>query len=104
MSTDRLESLLTFHRSPAELASAGRRARRAGQPCCSPSASRNDAAADAERDSRAGSANGRKPAGQGTPDFRTAAVDWLRGLPSAAGMIDADKQLLPVAGSLKGCS
>jgi aspartate/methionine/tyrosine aminotransferase len=43
------------------------------------------------------------PLAQGTPEFRAAAADWLRRryhLP--AGMLDADKQLLPVAGSREG--
>src|SRR5262249_3873132 len=43
------------------------------------------------------------PLAQGTPEFRAAATDWLRRryhLPE--GMIDADKQLLPVAGSREG--
>jgi len=106
MSTDRLDSLLTFHpftrlnallqgvapggAGPPLLFSVG-------EPQMAPPPMLSEILV------REAAQWSKYPLAQGTPDFRAAAADWLRRryhLP--AGMIDADKQLLPVAGSREG--
>jgi succinyldiaminopimelate transaminase len=106
MSTDRLESLLTFHpftrlNSLLQGAAPGGPGQpllfSVGEPQMTPPAMLTEILV------REAAQWSKYPLAQGTPDFRAAAADWLRRryhLP--AGMIDAEKQLLPVAGSREG--
>ena len=106
MSTDRLESLLTFHpftRLNALLQGVAPGGPgqpllfSVGEPQMTPPAMLSEILV------REAAQWSKYPLAQGTPDFRTAAADWLKRryyLP--AGMIDGDKQLLPVAGSREG--
>jgi aspartate/methionine/tyrosine aminotransferase len=106
MSTDRLESLLTFHpftrlnsllQGVAPGGSGQPLLFSVGEPQMMPPAMLSEIL---EREAAQWS---KYPLAQGTPDFRAAAADWLRQryhLP--ASMIDADKHLLPVAGSREG--
>lgn len=106
MSTDRLESLLTFHpftrlNSLLQGVAPGGPGQpllfSVGEPQMTPPPMLSEILV------REAAQWSKYPLAQGTPDFRAAAVDWLRRryhLP--AGMIDADKQLLPVAGSREG--
>jgi succinyldiaminopimelate transaminase len=106
MSTDRLESLLTFHpftRLNAHLQGVAPGGPgqpllfSVGEPQMTPPAMLSEILL------REAAQWSKYPLAQGTPDFRAAAADWLKRryhLPAA--MIDADKQLLPVAGSREG--
>lgn len=106
MATDRLESLLTFHpftrlNSLLQGVAPGGAGQpllfSVGEPQMTPPAMLSEILV---RESAQWS---KYPLAQGTPDFRAAAADWLRRryhLP--ASMIDADKHLLPVAGSREG--
>jgi succinyldiaminopimelate transaminase len=106
MATDRLESLLTFHpftRLNALLqgiapSSPGQPLLfSVGEPQMTPPPMLTEVLV------REAAQWSKYPLAQGTPEFRAAAADWLRRryrLP--AGMLDADKQLLPVAGSREG--
>ena len=106
MSTDRLESLLTFHpftrlNSLLQSVAPGGPGQlllfSVGEPQMTPPAMLTEMLV------REAAQWSKYPLAQGTPDVRAAAADWLRRryhLP--AGMIDADKQLLPVAGSREG--
>jgi len=106
MSTDRLESLLTFHpftRLNALLQGVAPGGPgqpllfSVGEPQMTPPAMLSEILV------REAAQWSKYPLAQGTPDFRTAAADWLkRRYHLPAGMIDADKQLLPVAGSREG--
>jgi N-succinyldiaminopimelate aminotransferase len=106
MSTDRLESLLTFHpftrlNSLLQGVAPGGPGQpllfSVGEPQMTPPAMLTEILV------REAAQWSKYPLAQGTPDFRAAAADWLRRryhLP--AGMVDAEKQLLPVAGSREG--
>ena len=106
MTTDRLESLLTFHpftRLNALLQGVAPGGTgqpllfSVGEPQMTPPPMLTEILV------REAAQWSKYPLAQGTPEFRTAAVDWLRRryhLP--AGMLDADQQLLPVAGSREG--
>jgi aspartate/methionine/tyrosine aminotransferase len=106
MATDRLESLLTFHpftrlNSLLQGVSPGGPGQpllfSVGEPQMTPPPMLSEILV------REAAQWSKYPLAQGTPDFRAAAADWLRRryrLP--ASMIDADKNLLPVAGSREG--
>jgi N-succinyldiaminopimelate aminotransferase len=106
MSTDRLESLLTFHpftRLNALLQGVAPGGPgqpllfSVGEPQMTPPAMLSEILV------REAAQWSKYPLAQGTADFRAAAADWLtRRYHLPAGMIDADKQLLPVAGSREG--
>ncbi len=106
MSTDRLESLLTFHpftrlNSLLQGVAPGGPGQpllfSVGEPQMTPPAMLSEILV------REAAQWSKYPLAQGTPDFRAAAADWLkRRYHLPAGMIDADKQLLPVAGSREG--